>query len=134
MPRFLAARIDTECAACIERHAIPPANVAAASRKTQQCVALLFACIDGRAQVLSVALTFWFWLTPIVYSPGQLGANSWLVTSNPLTHVLDLVRLPLLNQVPAPNSVAIVLVMGLVGWTATFLLFARFRARVPFWL
>ena len=84
--------------------------------------------------MVSTGLNVLFWLTPIVYSPSQLGANSWLVTSNPLTHVLDLIRLPLLNQVPAPNSFAIVLVMGLVGWTATFLLFARFRARVPFWL
>jgi len=75
-----------------------------------------------------------FWLTPIVYSPDQLGANQWLATANPLAHVLDLVRLPLLNQVPAPNSFLIVIAMGLIGWIVAFLLFARFRARVPFWL
>jgi lipopolysaccharide transport system permease protein len=75
-----------------------------------------------------------FWLTPIVYSPDQLGRHQWLATMNPLAHVLDLMRLPLLNQVPAPNSFLIVFVMGLVGWTGAFLLFARFRARIPFWL
>jgi ABC-type polysaccharide/polyol phosphate export permease len=84
--------------------------------------------------MVTTGLNVLFWLTPIVYTPEQLGANQWLATMNPLAHVLDLVRLPLLNQVPAPNSFLIVITMGLVGWTATFLLFARFRARVPFWL
>jgi ABC-type polysaccharide/polyol phosphate export permease len=84
--------------------------------------------------MVSTGLNVLFWLTPIVYAPDQLGAHRWLATMNPLAHVLDLVRLPLLNQVPAANSFAIVLVMGAVGWSATFLLFARFRARVPFWL
>jgi lipopolysaccharide transport system permease protein len=84
--------------------------------------------------MVSTGLNVMFWLTPIVYSPDQLGRHRWLATMNPLAHVLDLMRLPLLNQVPAPNSFAIVIAMGLVGWTAAFLLFARFRARVPFWL
>jgi lipopolysaccharide transport system permease protein len=84
--------------------------------------------------MVATGLNVLFWLTPIVYSPDQLGANRWLATANPLAHVLDLVRLPLLNQVPAPNSFLIVIAMGLIGWTGAFLLFARFRARVPYWL
>jgi len=84
--------------------------------------------------MVGTVLNVLFWLTPIVYSPDQLGSKRWLATANPLAHVLDLVRLPLLNQVPAPNSFLIVIAMGLVGWAGTFLLFARFRARVPFWL
>jgi ABC-type polysaccharide/polyol phosphate export permease len=84
--------------------------------------------------LVGTGLNVLFWLTPIVYSPDQLGNKRWLATANPLAHVLDLVRLPLLNQVPAPNSFLIVIAMGLIGWTGTFLLFARFRARIPFWL
>jgi lipopolysaccharide transport system permease protein len=84
--------------------------------------------------MVATGLNVLFWLTPIVYSPDQLGRQQWLATTNPLAHVLDLMRLPLLNQVPAPNSFLIVIAMGLVGWTGAFLLFARFRSRVPFWL
>jgi ABC-type polysaccharide/polyol phosphate export permease len=84
--------------------------------------------------MVTTGLNVLFWLTPIVYSPDQLGRNRWLATANPLAHALDLIRLPLLNQVPATNSFLIVIAMGLAGWTIAFLLFARFRARVPFWL
>ena len=84
--------------------------------------------------MVQTGLNVLFWLTPIVYAPDQLGANQWLATWNPLAHVLDLMRLPLLDQVPARNSFLIVIAMGAVGWSAAFLLFARFKSRVPFWL
>jgi len=84
--------------------------------------------------MVATGLNVLFWLTPIVYTPDQLGAHRWLATANPLAHVLDLIRLPLLNQVPTRTSFLIVIAMGLVGWTAAFLLFARFRARIAFWL
>jgi ABC-type polysaccharide/polyol phosphate export permease len=100
--------------------------------------ALFLAVISTRFRdlptMVGTGLNVLFWLTPIVYAPDQLGGNQWLATANPLAHVLDLVRLPLLNQVPTLNSFLIVIAMGLVGWTLTFLLFARFRARIPFWL
>jgi ABC-type polysaccharide/polyol phosphate export permease len=84
--------------------------------------------------MVGTGLNVLFWLTPIVYMPDQLGTHRWLATANPLAHVLDLVRLPLLNQVPSPNSFAIVIAMGIIGWTIAFLLFARFRSRLAFWL
>jgi len=101
-------------------------------------IALSLAVISTRFRdlptMVSTGLNVLFWLTPIVYSPDQLGANQWLATANPLAHVLDLVRLPLLNQVPSRNSFVIVGAMGVIGWTVTFMLFSRFRARVPYWL
>lgn len=98
------------------------------------CLAVISTRFRDLPTMVATGLNVLFWLTPIVYSPDQLGAQRWLATANPLAHVLDLMRLPLLNQIPAPNSVLIVLAMGLIGWTGTFLLFARFRARIPFWL
>lgn len=84
--------------------------------------------------MVGTALNVLFWLTPIVYAPEQLGRYRGLATLNPLAHMLDIVRLPLLNQLPATNSVLIVIGGGLLGWLATFVLFARFRGRVAFWL
>ena len=55
MARFFTARIELERAARIAGHAIPPRDVATASREIEQCVALLFAGVDGRAQVLRFA-------------------------------------------------------------------------------
>jgi homopolymeric O-antigen transport system permease protein len=98
------------------------------------CLGVISTRFRDLPTMVATGLNVLFWLTPIVYSPDQLGANRWLATANPLAHVLDLVRLPLLNQVPAPNSFVIVIAMGIAGWTLAFLLFARFRSRVPFWL
>lgn len=101
-------------------------------------VVLFLAVISTRFRdlptMVGTGLNVLFWLTPIVYTPDQLGSHRWLATLNPLAHVLDLVRLPLLNQVPTRISFLIVIAMGAIGWTVSFLLFARFRARIPFWL
>ncbi len=98
------------------------------------CLAVISTRFRDLPTMVATGMNVLFWLTPIVYSPDQLGANRWLATANPLAHVLDLIRLPLLNQVPAPNSFLIVIAMGVAGWTFAFLLFARFRARVAYWL
>lgn len=101
-------------------------------------IVLVLAVVSTRFRdlptMVSTGLNVLFWLTPIVYAPEQLGRSRWLATLNPLAHVLDLIRLPLLNEVPATNSFAIVIGMGLLGWSLSFLLYARFRGRVAFWL
>jgi lipopolysaccharide transport system permease protein len=43
-------------------------------------------------QGLSVALTFWFFLTPVIYPWPRTGGGAWLVAHNPLTPVLHTTR------------------------------------------
>jgi ABC-type polysaccharide/polyol phosphate export permease len=67
--------------------------------------------------------------------PDQLGGHrAAFITLNPLFHLIDVVRAPLLGQAPAASSWIAVLLMLLVGWSATIFLFARFRRRLAFWL
>jgi ABC-type polysaccharide/polyol phosphate export permease len=75
-----------------------------------------------------------FWLTPIVYQPEQLGDHQIIVKLNPLTHMLALLRDPLLGELPSAENVAGVLATALVGWIIAFPFFARFRGRVAYWL
>lgn len=75
-----------------------------------------------------------FWLTPIVYRPEQLGDNQFIVEFNPLTHMLALLRDPLLGEVPSMESILVVLATGAVGWAITFPFYARFRGRIAYWL
>ena len=51
------------------------------------------------AQVLSVILQFWFWLTPIFVTEGLYqGKAHWLVVANPLSHIVRSYRYLLLTH------------------------------------
>jgi lipopolysaccharide transport system permease protein len=75
-----------------------------------------------------------FWLTPIAYRPDQLGTKAIILEFNPLTHMLALLREPLLGELPSALNLAVVVATGIVGWAITFPFFARFRGRIAYWL
>jgi ABC-type polysaccharide/polyol phosphate export permease len=79
-------------------------------------------------------LNILFWFTPLLYFPEQLGTKRFLADYNPFTHMIALVREPLLGATPTFNDWLVVLTITAVGWAGTFLFFARFRARVVYWL
>jgi ABC-type polysaccharide/polyol phosphate export permease len=79
-------------------------------------------------------LNVFFWLTPVMYFPEQLGSKRYIADYNPFTHVLALLRDPLLGRTPTLNDWLVVLGMTIVGWVAAFLFFARFRVRIAYWL
>ena len=75
-----------------------------------------------------------FLATPIVWTPALLSERAWLVAFNPFHHVLEVVRAPLLGELPAAGSWLAVGAVTVVGWTATLALYARCRGRIAFWL
>jgi lipopolysaccharide transport system permease protein len=72
------------------------------------------------AQVLSVLLTFWFWLTPIFITENQFpAALHWLVTLNPLVYAVRGYRSSVLStRFPAPQDLAMLAVFAV----ATFII------------
>lgn len=81
------------------------------------------------------ALTILFFVTPIFWKADQLPPErAYIAAINPITHLIDVVRDPLLGH--PPNSVSLLAtgLLALVGWTVTFAIFSRFRARVSYWL
>jgi lipopolysaccharide transport system permease protein len=84
--------------------------------------------------IVNNSFSLLFWLTPIVYQPEQLGENEMIVEFNPLTHMLALLRDPLLGQVPSKGNLLAVVATGIVGWAITFPLYARYRGRIAYWL
>ena len=85
--------------------------------------------------IVQNAFTVLFWLTPIVYMPNQLGGYvEQMVRLNPLTHVVQVVRDPLLLSQPTLENWVVATSTALVGWAVTLLTFARFRSRIAYWL
>lgn len=81
------------------------------------------------------SFTVFFWLTPIIYTPEQIsGTGAVVVQFNPLTHMFEVARAPLLGESFSLLSWSVAAGTAVVGWAATVLLFARARARIPYWL
>lgn len=101
-------------------------------------MALVAAIISARYRDVPLLITsilgIMFWFTPLMYFPEQLGSKRFIVDYNPFTHIIALVREPLLGGSPTLNDWLVVLAVTIVGWVATFLFFARFRSRVVYWL
>ena len=101
-------------------------------------IALVAAVVSARYRdvplIIQNILTIVFWFTPLMYFPEQLGSKRFLADYNPLTHLIALVREPLLGGTPTTSDWLVVLALTVVGWACTFLFFARFRSRIVYWL
>jgi lipopolysaccharide transport system permease protein len=74
-------------------------------------------------------------ITPVFWSPGQLGGGRHLVIeANYMYHLVEVMRAPMLGTVPSLTSYAITILGGMIGWALAFEMYARFRRRVPYWL
>lgn len=101
-------------------------------------IALVAAILSARYRDIPVMITNFlsilFWFTPLMYFPEQLGNKRFIADYNPFTHMIALVREPLLGGTPTLNDWLVVLTVAIVGWTGAFFFFAKFRARVVYWL
>ena len=79
-----------------------------------------------------------FFATPIIWMPELMPRRALMLALvldfNPFFHFLELVRAPLLGQVPGLLSWLAVSGMTLGGWLATFALFRRYRWRIAYWV
>lgn len=97
--------------------------------------AILSARFRDIPMIIQNAFTVLFWLTPILYMPSQLGGTvEYVVMMNPLTHVFEVARQPLLQQMPTTLNWIVATGMALLGAFATLLLFGRSRSRIPYWI
>jgi homopolymeric O-antigen transport system permease protein len=76
-----------------------------------------------------------FLLTPILWRTDQLtGSRRLLAQLNPLYHIVEVMRMPLLGQVPPVSSWISVIVVVALSCAVTFWFYVRFRARIAYWV
>lgn len=100
---------------------------------------LILAIVGARYRdlgpMLTVGLQLLFFMTPIMWTPGDLpDARKWWVAVNPFYHVIEIVRAPMLGEIPPPLSVWVSLVCLLLLAGTGYLLFCLFRRRISYWL
>jgi lipopolysaccharide transport system permease protein len=104
-------------------------------------LALIFGIVAARyrdlPQIVSAALTVAFYVTPVIWIRESIGDNELvnaLVSLNPLNHILQVARMPLIGQYPTIENWTWVIVSGAVFWTVGMLLFKRFEKRIAYWV
>ena len=85
-------------------------------------------------QLIMSILTVAFLITPVFWDKSALIGRRWIVDYNPLSHLLEVMRAPLINQVPSAFSYAFLGISLVVGFTLTAYFYKRFMHRVVFWL
>ncbi|WP_430389205.1 ABC transporter permease [Dyella sp. 20L07] len=88
------------------------------------------------SQIVASVLQVVFYLTPIMWLPRSLPANvsAYLLDFNPAYHLLEIIRAPLLGDLPSAMNWAVSGALAVLGWMVALLFYARFRRRIAYWL
>jgi len=97
-------------------------------------VAILSTRYRDIPQVVASVVQVIFFLTPVFWSIETLPNHPAFVTLNPIYHLLEIVRAPLLGKLPSPDSWIWAIVMLVVGAPIAFLLYRRAYPRIPYWV
>lgn len=73
-------------------------------------------------------------ITPIIWSPDILTERAYIAAINPLTHVVELLRAPLLGGIPSMLNYAVFLGLLLLCLVGFFQTYKRCATRFMFWI
>lgn len=97
-------------------------------------VGLLSARFRDIPQIVANVLQVVFFMTPIMWKAEVLNSRMWIAEINPFYYMLELVRNPLLGQPLTWSLWGHAGLILLATAVVSFLLFARFRTRIVYWL
>ncbi len=87
-------------------------------------------------QIIQNAMQVIFYATPIIWTVEMLPDRyeKFIVNFNPFYHMLNLIREPLLGNLPSIESWIVIILMTIVGWSFSFFFFSKYYKRVAYWL
>jgi len=101
-------------------------------------ISLLLGMISARFRdvppIVASVLQALFFLTPVIWPLAALKEWRIIATANPFFAAVDVLRAPLIGVATADSSWPMLLAMTAIGCTVTFVAFARFRARIAYWI
>lgn len=82
------------------------------------------------------AMTILFYVTPIMWYPELLpdGTAHVLLGLNPFYHLVQIVRLPILGQVPTLENWTLSTLSAFVGVAVTLYIFKRLKSKIAYWV
>lgn len=84
-------------------------------------------------QIIGSVVQIIFFVTPIMWKPHFVGVDSALLRYNPFYYLIEVVRQPLLGEIPSMKMFAVVVAMTVVNGLIATAFFVRFRSRIAYW-
>jgi ABC-type polysaccharide/polyol phosphate export permease len=75
-----------------------------------------------------------FFVTPIIFPVTAMGRFRGFADFNPAFAAIDVLRAPVLGIPTNEYSWPVLIAMTTIGCIGTFLIFARFRSRIAYWI
>ena len=97
-------------------------------------LAILGARFRDVSQITQSILQVIFFITPIFWFPRALSKDSWIISFNPATHYLDLIRSPLLGQFPTNESWMVSILIFISCLILATPVYRKNGPRVAFWV
>ncbi len=85
-------------------------------------------------QIIASVLQVLLFMTPVFWRPEAISTHRFVLSGNPLYHMLEITRRPLLGEIAPVNSWIACAAMAVVGWALTLMLFASTRRKVVHYL
>ena len=122
------------------RHANPLLALAGFVLATVNLIwlALLCGIVSSRfrdvPQIVAALLQVLLFMTPVFWRPEAIKSHRYVLSANPLNHMLEVTRNPLVGAPVPLESWTILTGLAIVGWAATFFVFSQTRRRVVHYL
>jgi ABC-type polysaccharide/polyol phosphate export permease len=84
--------------------------------------------------IVAAAIQVAFFVTPVMWPASLLTTNGWVAQANPLHHLIQVVRGPLLGEAPPLTTWAIASALAVAGTLMVVLLFRRVLRQIIYWL
>lgn len=98
-------------------------------------LAMLGARFRDFGQLVASLIQVIFFMTPIIWRADQIPQQYRIIVSiNPVSHFIDLIRQPILGQMPSLDSLSYVSLVTLVGFLIASYCFCKVRHRIIYWL
>ena len=84
-------------------------------------------------QLITNLLNVLFFITPVFWSVSMLGEQTWMASINPMFHILEIIRQPLLGKSASWLSYITVLIMGFILFFVGLAIYSVNRKKISFW-
>lgn len=100
-------------------------------------VSIIGARLPDVHELIGSILMFSFLFTPIIWHTDQVPSGTvrgMVARANPLFHLIELVRAPLLGEPLSQSSLVYAIAMLVVGWMLAVVIYRRYAKFVPLWV
>lgn len=104
-------------------------------------ISMLLSMLSARYRdmppIIGSLMTVVFYLTPVIWQPGLIGNNQlahFLLGLNPFYHLLQIVRAPILGELPTIENWSLSIMFAVVGWMLTLAIFRRYQNKIAYWV